>query len=193
MSEPASELERPALPQNYAPVRRFYTPEERRQRLLKRQQRISLVVRQSFGNRNAFVDALEWWMPWNRFTFPGLRLAILTVLGNRVTWQAVQHWRTERRPLPQWAADAFADQLEARARSALEIAFRLRAMPSGPGRGKPTGFVVVRDGADRRRARVQASGLPRAEVTAVSEVGLAGVPASSEPPLLVPIAHEREV
>lgn len=40
------------------------------------------------------------------------RRDILSVLRNRVSWQATQHWRKGRRRVPQWALDAMLAAVE---------------------------------------------------------------------------------
>ena len=71
--------------------------------------------------------AMHWLLPWTRANFPGLQRGLLSTLAQSLTWTAVRDWRAGRRPLPSWAARAWADRIEARSRRGLEIVAALRA------------------------------------------------------------------
>lgn len=60
----------------------------------------------------------------------GRRRTILAVLDNRVSWQAVQHWRKGRARAPQWAVVAMLAALE-RKRGPIDHALNLaRDLPA---------------------------------------------------------------
>lgn len=70
--------------------------------------------------------------PWTVEDYPGRHRGFRAVLGDRVTWAAVRHWISGRRPVSPWAAAILADYLEARSRAGLDLAAELRALPVRP-------------------------------------------------------------
>ena len=64
--------------------------------------------------------------PHTQRTFPGRRAGVLATLGRALTWSAVRHWASGRRPLPGWVARVWADVIESRSRAGLALADDLR-------------------------------------------------------------------
>ena len=93
--------------------------------------------------------ALVWVFSWGRDEYPGIELGSVALLGRRVTWAAIKHWRVKRKNMPAWARDLLADHIEQRARQGLEIVAELRAYE--PPARKPGGFCVVDPETKHRR------------------------------------------
>lgn len=132
------------------------TPAERAQRKHRSFLRRSLAGTPITSSDGLFERACRWVLPWTIRTYPGLLRGIEQLLGGRAEQGAISGWRYDRRNMPDWAAAALADYLEARAAAALELVAELRAYHA-PGRGgRRTGFTVVGpDGLDRRGNRAR--------------------------------------
>lgn len=78
------------------------------------------------GNDTLIDKAISHLWPWTVKNYPGLRRATLALLGCKLTWQAVQHWRAGRHPLPARAADTLANAIEARAMAGMQLVSTLR-------------------------------------------------------------------
>ena len=79
------------------------------------------------GNDAVFNRAVAHICRWERRDYPGLRATILALLDRPVTWQAVQHWLTGRRPVPVSAARALATVIKAESIYGLQLAAELEA------------------------------------------------------------------
>lgn len=100
------------------------------------------------GNGVLASRAIDYVWPWDYKAYPGLRRGVLLTLGRTITREGWQHWTHGRRTLPAWAAEALANEIEARAKAGIEIAAELRAHAADasnrlrhqPGRlkGRPT-------------------------------------------------------
>jgi hypothetical protein len=101
-------------------------PTRREPRRVVRKSPPCAVVRSSPYNDSLTGRAVAWCFPWSRDGYPGRMRGVLSLLGQSLTWTAVQNWRAGRRPLPAWAARGLADHIEARARPGLMLVAELR-------------------------------------------------------------------
>lgn len=90
---------------------------------------------------------LQWLYPWSSDDYPGVVQGALELLGGRVTWAAVKHWRAGRDRFPAWARTIMADQIEGRCRAGLQIVEELRAVKDKP--KVAVGFRIVSEGRNR--------------------------------------------
>lgn len=58
--------------------------------------------------------ALRWALPWTLRGYPGFHRGVMEIIGQRLTFGAVQHWRAGRRRLPVETAERLLDHISAR-------------------------------------------------------------------------------
>jgi hypothetical protein len=111
------------------------------------------VSPQHVHNDTSAGRAINWCYPWTVQTYPGRERGVLALLGQSVTWAAVQHWRNGRRPLPSWAATALAVHIEARLESGKELVAELRELAKVVKPRKRRGWEVTDEqtGLSRRK------------------------------------------
>lgn len=88
----------------------------------------SLVAFKWASYDTPFERALRCALPWYVRTYPGLSRGALEIFGNRVTRQAIDHWRAGNREPPEWAVDMLCDHLRSRAAAMQSLADEIRAM-----------------------------------------------------------------
>ena len=74
-----------------------------------------------------FERVARFFFPHTVRNYPGLQRGLLAMVGRPVTWNAVQHWRADRRRLPVDVAEAFRAAALAKIASATSIVAELDA------------------------------------------------------------------
>lgn len=66
-------------------------------------------------------------LPWHVRTYPGLYRGLRQIMGERVSYGAIAHWRSGRQPVPDWAAAMILDYARSRAAGLIAAADELDA------------------------------------------------------------------
>jgi hypothetical protein len=106
--------------------------------------RRSLVPENRSQYATLCARAIRWCVPWTRVDYPGFERGGLALMPRVVTWAAVQHWRSGRRPLPADVALALASFIGARCDSGRALAAELQLYAASVPSRQPSGFQTIR-------------------------------------------------